>query len=125
MSINTVQYERHAGSAQVIVEAFGSFTTNGASAPTVVGGKGFTVSAPSTGVYTITFDRKYPGMVCCLADLATADGTATNDEVHAGGYTASTGVLLLTTESAAGTAADLTGPVVNFLCKFVYFESQL
>jgi hypothetical protein len=125
MSINTPQYERHAGSGQDIVEVFGSFVTNGASAPTAIEGSGFTVSAPSTGVYDITLDRKYPGMIICIPHLATDDGTATNDEVHQGGYDPTTGVLQLVTESAAGTAADLTGPIVNFIAKFVKYETQL
>jgi hypothetical protein len=125
MSINTVQHERHAGSGQDEVELSGSFVTAGAAAPTVIEGAGFTVSAPVTGVYSITVDRKYPGVKCCIPHLGTTDGSATNDEVHYGGYTAATGVFILTTESAAGTAADLTGPVVHFIIKFVKYSTQL
>jgi hypothetical protein len=50
--------------------------------------------------------------------------TATNDEVHAGIYTFSTSSFVLVTESAAGTAADLTGPVVHFIAKFVKYGLQ-
>lgn len=124
MSINTPQYERHAGHGHDLVEVCGSFVTNGSSAPTVIRGKGFTVSAPSTGVYSITIDRAYPEMVCCVTGFSNGDTTATNDEAQVGTYTASTGVLTLITESAAGTAANLTGPVVHFIAKFVKYGTQ-
>lgn len=126
MAINTPQYERHGGAGRDLVEVCGSFVTNGASAPTVVNGSGFTVSAPSTGVYTISItDRKYPEMDCCIANLGLGSGTtATDDEVHVGIYTESTGSFVLITESDAGTAADLTGPVVHFIAKFVKYETQ-
>lgn len=124
MSQNTLQYERHGGSGHDIVEVCGSFVTAGASAPTVVRGKGFTVSAPSTGVYSITLDRAYPEMVVCVVGFGNGDATATNDEVQVGTYTAATGVLTIVTESVAATAANLTGPVVHFIAKFVKYDMQ-
>lgn len=123
MSQNVPQYERHAGNTQTLVEAIGSFVTAGTSAPSTITGKGFTVSAPSTGVYSITFDRAYPGMAVAVASLA---GGAANAGVKVGTYTASTGVLTIVTEGTTrGTAANLTGPVVHFIVKFVKFQGQV
>ncbi len=123
MSINTVKYERHAGSGQDLVELAGSFVTAGASAPATITGKGFTVSAPSTGVYSITVDRAYGGL---QAAVATLGGGAANAGVKIGAYTASTGVLTIVTEGAVrGTAANLTGPVVHFVVKFIKYAGQV
>ena len=123
MSQNAPQYERHAGSNQAEVELSGSFTTAGASAPTVIKGKGFTVSAPSTGVYTITPDRRYGDLKACAVNLG---GGAANADVRYGAFTAATGAFTVVTEGATrGTAANLTGPTVHFVVKFVKFESQV
>lgn len=123
MSINTVQHERHAGSGQDLVELCGSFVTAGAAAPSTVTGKGFTVSAPSTGEYSITVDRAYGGLQAAVVSLG---GGAANAGVKVGTYTASTGVLTVVTEGATrGTAANLTGPVVHFVVKFIKYRSQV
>jgi hypothetical protein len=112
MSSNSINYERHAANGRALVEVVGSFVTAGASAPSVIKGKGFTVSAPSTGVYTITLDRKYPGLESAVATLG---GGAVAADVRIGTYNPATGVITIVTEGATrGTAANLTGPVVNF-----------
>jgi hypothetical protein len=95
---------------------FGSFTTAGTGAPTVVDGAGFTVSAPSTGVYTITISdgrcSKAIGMGLDLEDST----TNANDTVRWGDLdaVATAGTFTIITASAAGTDADLTGPRVHF-----------
>ncbi len=124
MSINTVQHERHAGSGQDLVDVVGSFVTAGAAAPTVITGKGFTVSAPTAGgVYSITLDRAYGGLQAALVDLG---GGASNAGAKVGTYTAATGILTLVTEGATrGTGAQLTGPVVHFIAKFIKYAGQV
>lgn len=96
----------------------GSFVTNGASAPTVVEGNGFTVSAPSTGVYTITIeDGPFPRKpIGCQVSLEDSTSNA-NDDVRFGDLDSlTTGkTFTIITESSAGTDGNLTGPVVHFL----------
>lgn len=110
-------YSEMASKSPGVVWIVGSFTTAGTSAPSVVAGSGFTVAAPSTGVYTITLtDGPHPGVyaaVCSLED-ATADA---NDTVRFGDVdaVATAGTFTIITASAAGTDADLTGPVVHFM----------
>jgi hypothetical protein len=94
----------------------GSFVTDGANAPSVVKGKGFTVAAPGTGVYVITFDEKFYGYVAAFVGIHGATGT---DD---GAYwtaidpapAATNATLTVETQSALGTAANLTGPIVSF-----------
>ena len=98
----------------------GSFTTAGASAPTVVKGTGFTVSAPSTGVYTITSTGDhflaYIAFGCDLMQTAGGNDVAAFTAITP---TTSTGwTATIETQSAAGTPADLTGPVVSFWIEF-------
>jgi len=98
----------------------GSFVTNGSSAPTVVYGAGFTVSAPSTGVYTITSTGDFfPGYIAFGCDLMGSTGS--NDVALFSSITTTTATgwtAVIETQSAAGTAADLTGPTVSFWIEF-------
>lgn len=105
----------------------GAFTTAGASAPSVIRGEGFTVSAPSTGTYTITLEHKAylkPIVTCSLSD-ATANA---NDTVRSSAESAGSGATAasfnLITASSAGTDANLTGPVVSFIAVLVLSEAR-
>jgi hypothetical protein len=82
----------------------------------VVKGKGFTVAAPSTGVYVITFDEKFYSYFKVAVGINGSTGT--NDGVY---WTAidpapasTNATLTIETQSTLGTAADLTGPIVSF-----------
>ena len=96
----------------------GSFTTAGASAPSTTTGAGFTVSAPSTGVYTITGRGTFPGYISFGANLLGSTGS--NDDVlfTAIAPTTNPWTATIETQSSAGTAANLTGPVVGFWIEF-------
>lgn len=98
------------------IEYEGSFTTAGSSAPSVTKGLGFTVSAPTTGVYTVTFDRQFYDYIGFSAVINGATGT--NDAVYVTAIDPNPGTtnatMTIETQSAAGTAADLTGPIVSF-----------
>lgn len=94
----------------------GSFTTDGANAPTAVSGKGFSVGAPSTGVYTITLtDGPFPAAYAGYVHLETRTANS-NDyaELRSLANLASAGTFTIATQSAAGTDANLTGPIVHF-----------
>jgi hypothetical protein len=130
MSINTVQYERHAGSGQDLVEVCGSFglTTDGA--VTAVKGRGFTVAkvAATTGQYTVTLDRAYPEKISAVVTLENA--TASDYSVQQGAYVASTGVLtifVLDSDDTSGVpaVADLSGPRINFVLKLTKYLTQV
>jgi len=47
----------------------GSFTTNGASDPTVTTGTGFSVARSGTGKWTVTFDDTYPGILSVMTNF--------------------------------------------------------
>lgn len=81
------------GAAELL--GYGSFATNGTSSPTLAmrrmqRGLQFTVAYSATGIYTLTFDRKYKALKPCtivgawlnsaLADYA--DVAVTANELH-------------------------------------------
>jgi hypothetical protein len=130
MSINTVQYERHAGSGQDIVEVSGSFLLTTSGAVSTVYGHGFTVAkvGATTGQYTVTLDRAYPGCIYKSAHLSNT--TFTDYGAQAGAYVASTGVLTIFVSDSDDTSgipavANLSGPTVNFTMKLVKYTGQV
>jgi hypothetical protein len=113
MSINTVQHERHAGSGRDLVEVVGSFAiaaTNGT--VSAVRGDGFTVARTSDGLFSVTLDRAYPGMV---NDVVSRSGAFSDNGVQGGTYTASTGVYTILTidEDAAGVRTNVDPTVIT------------
>lgn len=93
----------------------GSFTTAGTSAPTTLRGGGYTLSAPSTGAYTLTLADHLRGtrVVSMIAQTEEDSGAAAHVAFFRSG-SATTGLFVIQTQSGAGTAANLTGPRVNF-----------
>ena len=94
----------------------GHFTTDGANAPTAISGKGFSVSAPTSGVYTITLaDGPFADAYDVFVHLETRT-TNSNDyaELRSLANLATAGTFTIATQSAAGTDANLTGPIVHF-----------
>lgn len=95
----------------------GSFATANTSAPSVVKGAGFTVSAPSSGVYTITLSDGWCKYAIGVGSPGLEDSTTNaNDTVRWGDLdaVATAGTFTIITASAAGTDANLNGPVVHF-----------
>lgn len=96
----------------------GAFVVNGGSAPTDanVFGEGFSVSAPSTGVYTVTLTdglQKYAFAHAWLSELASNSTARAFVGTKATLLTA--GTFTIVTQSSAGTAANLSsGEVVEF-----------
>jgi hypothetical protein len=100
----------------------GSFVVNGANAPATINPSKqakFTVSAPAAGVYTVTLtDGPIVGrriaVIVSLSPLA-ANSTARAVHTHTDGL-ATTGTFLITTQSTAGTDANLAADtaIVNF-----------
>lgn len=96
----------------------GSFICADTAAPTVIRGDGFTVSAPTTGLYTITLtDGKFAGCDCILAWLAQATGEGSAVIVEGVPNTdVQSGFFQLETQSSLSTAANLDTPYeVHFL----------
>lgn len=94
----------------------GKFTTADTAAPTTYTCPGVTISAPTAGQYTLTLAGRHMRVLCALAKIAGATGS--NDDVvwiEASDAVASAGTCILETQSSAGTAANLNGPVVHFL----------
>lgn len=94
----------------------GHFTTAGASAPTATSGKGWSVGAPTNGVYTITLtDGAFVDAYDCYVHLETRTANS-NDyaELRSLANLATAGTFTIATQSAAGTDANLTGPIVHF-----------
>ncbi len=94
----------------------GSFETDDTAAPINVKGAGFTIGAPTAGVYTVTITDgwcKYAIPTGIGIEDATADA---NDTVRYGDLDAvsTAGTFTIITASAAGTDANLNGPRVWF-----------
>jgi hypothetical protein len=99
----------------------GNFTTAGAAAPTVFSNGPFAVTKVGTGLYRVTFKEQFTEFLS--GDTQMLDATASaktcyirNDTTHAPNVgTANTNAYIeIETQSTAGTAADLTGPIVSF-----------
>jgi hypothetical protein len=96
----------------------GSFTTNGDAAATNAKGAGFSVHHHDTGLYLVTLDRAWGEIVSIDVNLGQA--AAGNDAAFYVPSTVTPGDIRtsasfdIQTQSSDGTAADITGPVVNF-----------
>ncbi len=130
MSINTPQYERHAGSGQVLVHVTGSFGLTTSGAVTAVRGRGFTVAkvGATTGQYTVTLDRVYPECISHTCSLSNA--TATDYTVQSGAYVTTTGVwtiFVMDSDDVSGipAVADLSGPRVHFNMFLTKYSGQV
>ncbi len=112
-----------------VVVVSSSFTTKSESVPTVIEGvtvatagvgPGYTVSAPTAAVYTITgtsggYNRVVNAWCKIREGLSTSAKTCVFTEIVA---TTDPWTAKLVTQSTAGTAATLSGPVVDFEIKF-------
>jgi hypothetical protein len=88
----------------------GSFRPAGVGSPTVVAGKGFSISRTDVGNYLITLDRKYTTLVDGVCSVRTAAKTVTN--VQFGDYDSSLGTMQIDTY-VGGVEADLASDVDN------------
>lgn len=94
------------------VSVVGSFKPAGSSAPTALTGGGFTVSVPSTGVYTITFNdpvQAIDGVWCCLEDAT----LGTFAQISLEGTTGTAGTLTITTVVPTNNSGTLTWTATN------------
>ena len=129
MSINTPQYERHAGSGQDLVEVVGSFAVAAATGVvSSVKGRGFTVARSAAGTYTVTLDRAYPELICGTVSLESS--TYSDNGVQAVSYNATTGVYTIRTydEDAAGVRTNVDVAVagrVNFRLSLTKYSTQV
>lgn len=105
----------------------GSFTTKDGDAPTVVTGAGFTVGAPATAVYTVTGTPsgtgKFAACIRAHAQLRT-DVSNSSQRCYVRAVTTSTDpwTATIVTQSSAGTAATLSGPIIDF--EFVFRNTE-
>lgn len=94
----------------------GAFVVDGANAPSTILGEGFTVSAPSTGVYTVTLTDgpvKASFADAWLSELA--DASTARAFIGTKTTLLTAGTFTIVTQSSAGTAANLSsGQVVEF-----------
>jgi len=103
----------------------GSFETDGTGAPVNTVGKGWSISTPSTGVYTVTLEKSCTSLItmATLSDVTTNanDTVRTGTESAGSGSTAASFKII--TASAAGTDANLDGPRVNFVAYLISSDS--
>lgn len=105
------------------VEIRGSWACAGALAGTAVRGKGFTISTSATGVVTVTLDDATRPAVeviqaqAWLSDITAANSAKTVTVTSTANLILAARSFSLTTQSSAGTAADITAgdARVNFL----------
>lgn len=99
------------------VRITGRFTTAGSSAPTVKSTGPWSIAAPSTGVYTLTFNEIFTEVLGVQMHLSDATGSSKRviaTSWSAGSSPNTSATLVFETQSTVGTAANLTGPVVHF-----------
>lgn len=95
----------------------GAFVCDGANAPSVTVGGRFSVSAPASGVYTITLlDGPVAGAWLAMAQLGqTAVNNSARAEVRSATGLTTAGTFTIATQSSAGTDANLSSGSVSFL----------
>jgi hypothetical protein len=87
----------------------GTFSCDGSATPSIQLGAGWSTTGPSTGVYTVTFTDSYPALISCVVSLEDAAGGSANAILTDATVTTATGgTLTIETQSADGTAADLS-----------------
>ena len=126
MSINTMQYERHAGSGQDLVEVVGSFAVATDGTVSDVKGRGLSVARDSAGVFEVTLDRMYPELVS--GSVTWESSTYSDGGCQSAGY--ADGVLTVHTydEDAAGVRTNVDPAVagrVNFRLSLTKYETQV
>lgn len=103
------------------IHVSGNFTTAGAAVPAVFSSGPFVVTKVGTGLYRVTFKEQFNEFLS--GDTQMLDATASaktcyirNDTTHAPnvGTANANAYIEIETQSVAGTAADLTGPIVSF-----------
>lgn len=104
------------------VEISGSFVCNTTSAPATTRGRGYSVGAPSTGVYTMTMTQRFDAAYSLTATLL--QPAAGNDDVKITAFdpapsAGGNATVTIETQSADGTAANLdTDREVHFCFKW-------
>lgn len=111
-------FPEHGTKTGGIARLLGAFVCNGASAPAEASivGEGFTVSAPATGVYTVTLtDGPAKGVAFACAHLARggANNTKRASVLSDADLTVG-GTFTIVTQSTAGTDANLSASEVVF-----------
>lgn len=101
----------------------GRFTTAAAANPAVFSTGPWAIVHSATGQYTVTFTELFNEVLFVDVQLGAATASAQRAlEISAssspGASPKTPASILIETQSTAGTAADLTGPVVNFTVKF-------
>jgi hypothetical protein len=127
MSINTPQYERHAGHGQDLVEVTGSFAVATDGTVSAVKGRGFSVARTSAGLFSITLDRIYPELVC---GSAVWEGAFYDGGCQPVGYNTTTGVYTVRTydEDAAGVRTNVDPAVagrINIRLSLTKYNAQV
>jgi hypothetical protein len=127
MSINTLQYERHAGQGQDVVEVTGSFAVATDGTVSATKGRGFTAARTSAGLFTVTLDRIYPELI---AGGCTWEGAFYDGGCQPVGYNETTGVYTIRTydEDAAGVRTNVDPAVagrINFTLKLTKYSTQV
>ena|SRR5690349_3609803 len=104
----------------------GSFTTNGASNPTTFSNGPFVATRSAAGEITITLKENVVEFLSVIPKIGPA-ATANNDAVYmkssSVGTQSTNASVVLETQTAAGTAGDLTGIGIQFL--IVYRKGAL
>lgn len=104
----------HKGAERVIIE--GRFKPNGSSAldTTVIEGSGYTVAYTSTGLYTVTLDKVYAGLICAMACLQLTTGA--DQKVEIGVVTLASKTIQIRVWDISGTAvADIAAAAGNWI----------
>lgn len=95
---------------------FARVAIGAAGAPTVEAGTNFTIANTGVGLYTITLDRKYRGLMFLCATLEEADGTGDDLVVKVRSETvATTGQILISVLAATAETNPASGAKLRFM----------
>lgn len=123
MALATTRYRQNYPSAQEgvanTIRLSGNFTTAGAANPSVRSSGPWSVVHSGTGQYTVSLTEPVGEYLAGDAGLWTAAGNANvvkilSTSLALGSSALVPGSFIIETQSVAGTAADLTGPIVSF-----------
>ena len=98
----------------------GNFTTAAAANPSVFSSGPFSVARTAAGTYVVTFKESYNEFLSGDCQLLDATGSSKGCYIRSGasapnpGTASQNATITIETQSVAGTAADLTGPIVSF-----------
>lgn len=108
------------GAGRVVIS--GRFAPNGSSAPTAVGGRGFTVSRTGTGTYVVNLQDTYPGLL--HADARLWSTAATGVRAHMSAVSSPVKTITILTVDGTNAALDVAAAAGTFVTFYAMLNNS-